>query len=101
MEEGEEGESAGPVPSAVQGQAALTPATYRIGRSLVTEVDLDKYVEQGHLKSSLSGLCCALGQEEVPHPKPYEAVVFHDFFEVVLRFPCEDFVGEVLQCFNR
>ena len=76
MEEGKEGESAGSVPAAVQGQSDLTPASYRIGQSRVTEVDLDKYVEQGLLKSMLRGLCRAPRQEEVPHPKPYEAVVF-------------------------
>ena len=36
----------------------------------------------------------------MPNPKPYEAVVFHDFFEAGLCFPCEDFLGEVLQRFN-
>jgi hypothetical protein len=41
-------------------------------------------------------LCHAPGREEVPCPEPYEAVVFHDFFEAGLRFPCEDFVGKVL-----
>ena len=73
---------------------------YRIGRSRITEADLDKYVEQGLLKSMLRGLCCAPGQEEVPHPEPYEAVVFCYLFEAGLRFPCEDFVGKVLQRFN-
>jgi hypothetical protein len=100
VDEGEEGETAGPVPAVVKGQPDLTPVTYWIGRSRVTEADLDKYVEQGLLKSTLRGLCRAPGREEVPRPEPYEAVVFCDFFEARLRFPCEDFVGEVLQCFN-
>ena len=60
------------------------------------EVELDKYVDQGILKPSICSLCRALGQEEVPHQEPYEAVVFSDFFEARLRFPYEDFVGEVL-----
>ena len=100
VEEGEEGETAGPVPVAVQGQPDLTPTTYRLGRSCVTEVELNKYVERGILKPSLRGLCRAPGQEEVPHREPYEAVVFRVFFEAGLRFPCKDFVGEVLQRFN-
>jgi hypothetical protein len=100
VEEGEEGETAGPVPAAMRGQPDLTPVTYRIGRSRVTEAKLDKYVDQGLLKPTLRRLCGAPGREEVPHPEPYEAVVFHDFFEAGLRFPCEDFVGEVLQRFN-
>jgi hypothetical protein len=62
MEEGEEGKSARPVPATIKGLSDLTPTTYQIGRSSVTEVDLDKYVEQGLLKSTLHGLCHALGQ---------------------------------------
>ena len=33
VEEGEEGETAGPVPAVVKGQSNLEPATYRISRS--------------------------------------------------------------------
>lgn len=47
IEEGEEGESLGPVSRAVKGQPDLTPATYRIGHSRVTEKELDEYVAQG------------------------------------------------------
>jgi hypothetical protein len=46
------------------------------------------------------GLCRAPGQDEVPRPEPYEAVIFCDFFEAGPRFLCEDFIGEVLQRFN-
>lgn len=84
VEEGEEGETVGPVPAAIAGQPDLSPATYPIGHSRVTEKDLDDYVVQGLLKSSLRGLCHAPGREEVPRPEPYEAVVFRDFFEVGL-----------------
>lgn len=66
----------------------------------MTEEDLEDYAENGLIKANLRGLCCAPGQEEVPKLEPYEAVVFHDFFEAGLRFPCEDFIGEVLHCFN-
>ena len=96
MEEGEEGETTGPVLAAVRGKPDLSPFTYLLGRSRVTEEELDEYVERGILKPLLHGLCRALGREEIPHPEPYEAVVFRDFFEAGLRFPCEDFVGEVL-----
>jgi hypothetical protein len=95
-----EGETPRPIPAAAKGQPDLTLATYRLGRSYVTEVELDKYVTQGLIKPTLHGLCRALGREEVPCPEPYEAVIFSDFFVVGLRFPCEDFVGEVLQRFN-
>ena len=36
----------------------------------------------------------------MPKLEPYEVVVFWDFFEAGLHFPCEDFVGEVLSRFN-
>ena len=36
VEEGEVGETPGPVPTAVKGQSDLSPATYWIGRSSVT-----------------------------------------------------------------
>jgi hypothetical protein len=96
----EEGKTAGPVPSAIKGQSDLEPATYQIGRSIMTEVVLDEYVERGLLKVSLHSLCHAPNREEVPQSEPYEAVVFCDFFEARLRFPCADFISEVLQCFN-
>jgi hypothetical protein len=87
VEEGEEGETAGPVPAAARGQPDLTLVSYRLGRSRVTEAELDKYVKRGILKSSHHGLCRAPGREEVPRPEPYEAVVFRDFFKARLRFP--------------
>lgn len=66
--------------SAAKGQPDLSPVTYLIGPSRVIEEDLDDYIERGLLKASLRGLCCAPGREEVPRPKPYEVIVFHDFF---------------------
>lgn len=66
----------------------------------MSEKDLDDYVAQGLLKSSLCGLCHTPGRVEVPRIEPYEVVVFYDFFEAGLWFPCEDFSGEVLQRFN-
>ena len=69
MEEGEEGEPAGPVLADVRGQPNLTLITYRIGHSRVIEAKLDKYVEQGLLKASHHDWCRALGREEVPRPE--------------------------------
>jgi hypothetical protein len=89
MEEGEEGKTTGPVPAAVRGQPDLTPVTYRLGRPCITEAELDKYVERGILKSSLHGLCRAPGREEVPHPEPYEAVVFAISSKLGYGFPAE------------
>lgn len=81
------------------GQPKLTSMTYWIGRSLITESELNKYVEQG-LLSPCSIVCAMLQAKKSATPESYEAVIFHDFFKAGLRFPCEDFVGEVLQHFN-
>ena len=96
MEDGEEGKLLGPVPAAVGGQPDLTPAMYRIGRSHVTEEELDGYVGRGLINALLRDLCCAPSQEVVSQPEPYEAIVFRDFFKAGLRFPCGDFVGKTL-----
>jgi hypothetical protein len=70
------------------------------GRSKVAETVLDEYVADGLLHRTMRDWCCAPGHEEVPQPEPYEAIVFWDFFKSGLWFPCEDFVGEVLQHFD-
>lgn len=36
----------------------------------------------------------------VPRLRPYEAVVFRDFFVAGLQFPLEKFVGDVLERFE-
>ena len=94
VEEGEEGETTGPVSAAVRGQLDLTLITYWIGHSRITEADLDKYVEQGLLKASLRGLCRAPGQEEVPRPEPYEAVVFYEFLNLDCDFPVRTWLAK-------
>lgn len=66
----------------------------------MTEEDIDDYVGCGLIKADHRSWCHAPEREEVPKPEPYEAIVFRDFFEAGLCFPCEDFVGEVLQRFN-
>lgn len=76
------------------------PPSYWLGRSQVTEESLDRYMADGLISSQIRSLCRATEQEEVPEPKPYEAVVFHDFFVVGLRFPCENLLSEVLERFN-
>lgn len=61
VEDGEEGETSGPMPAATKGQPDLTLVTYRIGRSCITEAEFDKYVTQGLIKPTLRGLCQVLG----------------------------------------
>lgn len=96
VEEGEEAETTSPAWYGAKGRPNLFLATYRLGRSRVTEEELDEYIGHGLIKASLCSLCRAPGQEEVANLEPYEAITFHYLFEAVLRFPCEDFVGEVL-----
>jgi hypothetical protein len=97
VEGGEEGETIGPTPVAHHGQVDLEPATYRLGRSKVTETVLDEYMADGLLHRTMRNWCRAPGHEEMPQPEPYEVVVIRDFFKARLRFPCEDFIEEVLQ----
>jgi len=40
------------------------------------------------------------GDEVVPRPRSYEAVVFRDFFVAGLQFPLEKFVEDVLERFE-
>jgi hypothetical protein len=71
----------------------------------VTNEQLQEYVNQGSLDPEFSTYFRAPGNKEVPHPQPYEAIVFQDFFvtyEAIvfqdffvtrLRFPCKTFIG--------
>ena len=61
VEESDECKTARSVPATVKSQLDLTLATYCLGRSLVDDAELDKYVEQGLLKALLHGLCCTPG----------------------------------------
>lgn len=81
-------------------QAPVFGSSYRLGRSRVTDDDLDEYVRYGLLHGSMRSYCRAPDLEEIPAPEPYEAVVFRDFFVAGQRLLCENFVGEVLQCFQ-
>ena len=47
VEESKEAETAGPAPSGMEGRLDLSLATYLIGRSHVTNDDLDEYVKRG------------------------------------------------------
>lgn len=40
------------------------------------------------------------GEEEYPEPRPYEAVVFRDYFVARLKFLLDDFMPMVLERFN-
>ena len=68
-------------------------STFRIGHSRVSNEGLQEYVRQGLLNSEFSMNFRAPRNEEVPQPKPYEAVVFRDYFVTGLCFWCETFRG--------
>lgn len=55
--EEQEGETMGPTSIAVDGRKDLEPVTYWLGRSKVTEVDLDKYVVDGLIHSTMHTWC--------------------------------------------
>lgn len=88
-------ESVGTSPPA---RAALS--VFRLGRSRVTQREIENYVACGHLTSADPPPFCPPGEEEYPKPRPYEAVVFRDYFVVGLKFPLDDFVPMVLERFN-
>ena len=72
--------------------------SFEFGLSRVTSSDLDDYaMATWFVRDSTR----PSGGETIPDPEDDEVIVLKEFFEAGLRFPCEDFVGEVLQCFNR
>lgn len=73
--------------------------TFRIGHSRVSNEVLQEYIRQGLLNSEFS-MNFHAPRKEVPQPKPYEAVVFRDYFVTGLCFPCETFIGGVLEHFK-
>ena len=63
---------------------------------------IQEYVNKGYLEPYSLGhpLFCPPSNEIVPQPKPYEAIVFRDFFVAGLHFPLEPFVSAVLDRFG-
>ena len=59
---------------------------------------IQEYVNKGYLELDSLGhpQFRPPGNEIVPQPKPFEAVVFRDFFATGLHFPLEPFVSGVL-----
>lgn len=76
-----------------------TTCSFYLGRSKVTHMDIQDYVNKGYLWPDTGTSFHLPGNETMPRPKPYEAMVFHDFFIAGLDFPLEGFVSEVLERF--
>jgi hypothetical protein len=65
-------------------QDVVKPKTGFMGRSLMTQVELDALRLDGCFEP---GVCRLPGKETTPKPKKNESVVFWDFFTVGLRLP--------------
>lgn len=68
------------------------------GHSLMDKEELDKMVRRNILVADQVRL--PPEGEVNPKPKPNECVVFRDLFHAGLRFPCQDFIEDVLAAFN-
>ena len=77
-----------------------TSCTFFLGRSKVTHMEIQNFVNKGYLRPDSATSFRPPGDEIVPWPKWYEAIVFCDFFVAGLYFPLEGFVSEVLDRFK-
>jgi len=73
---------------------------FYLGRSKVTHMLILEYVNKGYLRPETATTFHPTSNEVVPQPKPYEAMVFSDYFVAGLDFSLEDFVSEVLRRFK-
>jgi hypothetical protein len=105
VEEGEIGEDAdAAVEEAAEGSGEkadlrdLAKArTCYIGRSLMTQADLDALCLDGCFEP---GTCRLPEKETTPKPRKNESVVFRDFFIVGLRLPVSKKFADILAAFN-
>lgn len=92
------------ITESVSNSPALTPVgnTFILGRSRVDHKQIQDYVNKGYLEPDSLGRSQFRppGHEIVPWPKPYEAVVFRNFFVAGLCFPLEPFVSAALDRFG-
>ena len=77
-----------------------TNCLFYLGWSKVTHQLIQEYVNKDYLRPLTASSFRPPSDEVVPRPKPYEAVVFHDYFVACLDFPLENFVSEVLRWFE-
>jgi hypothetical protein len=67
-----------------------------IGRSLMTQVDLDALQLEGCFEP---GICWLPGKETTPKPNKNESVVFRDFFTAGLRLPLSKKLADILAAY--
>jgi hypothetical protein len=102
MEEGEIGEEAdAAVEVAAEGfeenLAGVKAWTCYIGRSLMTQADLDALRLEGGFEP---GICRLPGKETTPKPRKNESVVFRDFFTAGLRLPVSKKFADILAAYS-
>jgi hypothetical protein len=110
VEEGEIGEDAdAAIEEAVEGSGEnltgvkadlrdlVKARTCFIGRSLMTQADLDALRLEGCFEP---GICRLLGKETTSKPRKNESVVFRDFFTVGLRLPVSKKFADILAAYN-
>jgi hypothetical protein len=68
-----------------------------IGRSLMTQADLDALQLEGCFEP---GICRLPGKETTPKPQKNESVVFYDFFTVGLHLPVSKRFANILAAYN-
>jgi hypothetical protein len=75
----------------------IKPRTCFIGRSLMTQADLDALRLEGCFGP---GICRLPGKETTPKPRKNESVVFRDFFTAGLRLPVSKKFVDILAAYN-
>jgi hypothetical protein len=75
----------------------IKPRTYFIGRSLMTQADLDALRLEGCFEP---GICCLPSKETTPKPRKNESIVFRDFFTAGLRLPVSKKFADILAAYN-
>ncbi|GJN19418.1 hypothetical protein PR202_gb06696 [Eleusine coracana subsp. coracana] len=80
-------------PKRVNDKKARSPY---LGPSTVTEALLDTWAAEPKRWFERSCALAPKDDETIPQPHPGTIVVFEQFFEAGLRFPCSPFVGDVL-----
>jgi hypothetical protein len=97
----EEGEIGGEIDAAMEGSeensAGAKARTCYIGRSLMTQVDLDALRLEGCFEP---GICQLPGKETTPKPRKNESVVFRDFFTAGLRLPVSKRFADILAAYS-
>jgi hypothetical protein len=71
--------------------------TCYIGRSLMTQADLDALRLEGCFDP---GICRLPGKETTPKPRKNESVVFQDFFTAGLRLPVSKKFADILAAYS-